>query len=44
MEALLGKTGFSLPLFLVSLAVVVVLFVGGLAYFRRMEDTFADKV
>lgn len=42
--ALLGKEGFSLPFFLISLAVVLILFVGGLAYFRRMEDSFADNV
>ncbi len=42
--ALLGKQGFSLPFFLVSVAVVSILFLGGLAYFRRMEDSFADNV
>ena len=42
--ALLGKQGFSLPFFLISVGVVVVLFIGGLAYFRHMEDSFADNV
>lgn len=42
--ALLGSQGFSLPLFLISLAVVLMLFITGLAYFRRMEDSFADTV
>jgi lipopolysaccharide transport system permease protein len=42
--ALLGREGFSLPFFLVSFGVVVVLFIGGLAYFRHMEDSFADNV
>jgi lipopolysaccharide transport system permease protein len=42
--ALLGRQGFSLPHFLVSLTVVLILFVGGLAYFRRMEDSFADTI
>jgi lipopolysaccharide transport system permease protein len=41
--ALLGK-GEVGPLLLVSVAVVLVLLVGGLAYFRRMERTFADIV
>ncbi len=42
--ALLGKQGLSLLFFLVSVAVVLILFLGGLAYFRRMEDSFADNV
>jgi lipopolysaccharide transport system permease protein len=42
--ALLGLEGFSLPFFLLSTGVVVVLFIGGLAYFRHMEDYFADNV
>ncbi len=42
--AMLGRQGFSLPFFLVSVAVVLILFLGGLAYFRRMEDSFADNV
>ena len=37
--ALLGREGFSLPFFLLSVGVVLVLFVGGLAYFRHMEDS-----
>jgi lipopolysaccharide transport system permease protein len=42
--AVLGKQGFSLPFFLISLGVVLLLFIGGLAYFRKMEDRFADVV
>lgn len=42
--AMLGKEGFSLPSFLISLGMVLVLFIGGLAYFRHMEDSFADNV
>ena len=42
--ALLGKTGGVGPLVFVSALVVVVLLVGGLVYFRRMEKTFADVV
>ena len=40
--ALLGKSGSPGPLLLVSGLVVVLLLIGGLAYFRRMESTFAD--
>jgi lipopolysaccharide transport system permease protein len=42
--ALLGQTLQLDSMFLVSLAVVAVLFVGGLIYFQRMEQTFADLV
>lgn len=42
--ALLGAKSGNGPLMLVSAAVVLVLLVGGLAYFRRMERTFADVV
>jgi lipopolysaccharide transport system permease protein len=42
--ALLGHTGISVPLLAVSFLVVVVVLVGGLYYFRRMEETFADVV
>ena len=42
--ALLGKTAAPGPLLWVSLAAVVVLLLGGLMYFRRMEATFADVV
>jgi lipopolysaccharide transport system permease protein len=31
-------------LFVVSISVVVILFVSGLFYFRRMERTFADMI
>jgi lipopolysaccharide transport system permease protein len=40
--ALLGKATSPGPLLWVSIAAVVVLLIGGLAYFRRMESTFAD--
>jgi lipopolysaccharide transport system permease protein len=40
--ALLGKSGSPGPLLWVSALVVVLLLIGGLAYFRRMEATFAD--
>lgn len=42
--ALLGKSGGMGPLLLVSVAMVVILLIGGLLYFRRMEKTFADLV
>ncbi len=42
--ALLGKTATPGPLLWVSIGAVVVLLVGGLMYFRRMEATFADVV
>lgn len=42
--ALLGKTGGTASLLVVSTVIVVVLLVSGLAYFRRMERTFADVV
>lgn len=42
--ALLGKTGAPGPLVLVAALVVAVLLAGGLVYFRRMEQTFADVV
>jgi len=42
--ALLGTANASGPMLLVSIAVVLVLLVGGLYYFRRMEKTFADVV
>lgn len=42
--ALLGTEGFSPQLFLVSNVVVLILFTGGLAYFRKMEDNFADTI
>lgn len=40
--ALLGTGIIHLPLILVSTAVVVIGLVGGLYYFQRMEQTFAD--
>ncbi len=42
--ALLGRTGAPGALVGVSLAAVVVLLIGGLWYFKRMEHTFADTV
>lgn len=42
--ALLGRGEIPGPLLAVSVAVVLLLFVGGLYYFRRMEKTFADVV
>jgi len=42
--ALLGKSTSPGPLLWVSVAAVILLLVGGLAYFRRMEKTFADIV
>ena len=42
--ALLGKTEGPGSELVLSFAVVVVLFVGGLYYFRRVEKTFADVV
>jgi lipopolysaccharide transport system permease protein len=42
--ALLGKKEGPGPLVLVSALAVVVLLVGGLVYFRRMEKTFADII
>lgn len=40
--ALLGKSGLAPEMLLVSSAAVVVVFVGGLVYFRKMERSFAD--
>ncbi len=42
--ALLGKQHAPGAMLWVSVAVVLVILVGGLFYFRRMEDTFADIV
>jgi len=42
--ALLGKSSPPSALLFVSIAVVLVLLVGGLYYFRRMEQEFADIV
>lgn len=42
--ALLGKAEPSGLLLAVSIAVVIMILIGGLYYFRRMEDTFADIV
>lgn len=42
--ALLGKAEGPGTLLVVSVMVVIILFIGGLYYFRRMERTFADVV
>ena len=42
--ALLGKAQSPRPLLLVSVAVVTLLLMSGLYYFRRMEKTFADVI
>jgi lipopolysaccharide transport system permease protein len=42
--ALLGKTEAPGAMLWVSVAVVIVILVGGLYYFRRMEQQFADVV
>jgi lipopolysaccharide transport system permease protein len=42
--ALLGKENSVGWMILVSGIVVVILFIGGLAYFKRMEDNFADII
>jgi len=42
--ALLGKGQGPGPMLWISLAIVGVMFVGGLLYFRRMESTFADVI
>ena len=42
--ALLGKAEGPGPMLVVSVAAVILLLIGGLYYFRRMERTFADVV
>lgn len=42
--ALLGKEGGIGPMTLVSVLMIIVLLVGGLFYFRRMEETFSDVI
>ena len=42
--ALLEGVGLDLTSLLISTGVVIVLFIGGLMYFRRMEDSFADVI
>jgi lipopolysaccharide transport system permease protein len=42
--ALLGKTGGTGPLIIISIFVVTAFLVGGFFYFRQMEETFADIV
>lgn len=42
--ALLGRPSISLPMLIISLSTVVIVLIGGLYYFRRTEETFADIV
>jgi lipopolysaccharide transport system permease protein len=42
--ALLGKENPDIAVIGVSASVVLIIFVGGLIYFKRMENTFADQV
>jgi lipopolysaccharide transport system permease protein len=42
--ALLGKVNYVGPMIAVSSLVMAVLFTGGLIYFKRMEDYFADVI
>jgi lipopolysaccharide transport system permease protein len=42
--SLLGSEGGTGPLVMVSVLAVVILLIGGLVYFRRMERTFADII
>jgi len=42
--ALLGKTNETGPLIFLSIIIVILLLIGGLIYFRRMEKTFADII
>jgi len=40
----LGKTNETGPLIFLSIIIVILLLIGGLIYFRRMEKTFADII
>ena len=42
--ALLGTSVSPGPMLAVSVVVTVVLLIGGLSYFRRIERTFADVI
>jgi lipopolysaccharide transport system permease protein len=42
--ALLGKQQPDLGMIVISAVVVCILLLGGVMYFKRMEDTFADVV
>jgi lipopolysaccharide transport system permease protein len=42
--ALLGKSALDVPLLMVSAAVVAVIFITGLYYFKRVESGFADVI
>jgi lipopolysaccharide transport system permease protein len=42
--ALLGYSALNVTSLMISTSVVIALFVTGLMYFRRMEDSFADVI
>jgi lipopolysaccharide transport system permease protein len=42
--AILGLTPVSFPMIIVSLVVTIIVLIGGLYYFRRTEETFADVI
>jgi lipopolysaccharide transport system permease protein len=42
--ALLGESGVSVPLFLLSALVVIAVLISGVYYFRRVEQTLADVI
>ncbi len=42
--AILGRGGLDVPLLAISIAVTIAALIGGLFYFRRMEQQFADMV
>jgi lipopolysaccharide transport system permease protein len=42
--ALLGKEQPELRVIAITTVMIVVLFLGGLVYFKKMEETFADVV
>jgi lipopolysaccharide transport system permease protein len=42
--ALLGYSALNITSLVISTSVVIALFVSGLLYFRRMEDSFADVI
>ncbi len=42
--ALVGQGTFSVPALLTSLAVIIVVMIGGLVYFKKSEKTFADII
>jgi lipopolysaccharide transport system permease protein len=42
--ALLGKSAPNVEMMLISLGIVLIIFISGLFYFRKMEQTFADII